>query len=195
MSLPQALVFVGRATLAVQSGEVAVCGRVVSAGTGRVELVADDRVGGPLVIEVHSVEGQVPLTSRMEAVFTLSRSSSSSSGGGGSSCSGAPATPSAVNGAAEGSGTRGLGFEAYLDDDSAAPVALPLPQLWRQSAGAVAESLLAGAVGRCAPPAVIAVCGAKKVGKSTFARYLTNTLLNHFPAVAFLDTGVLLLYC
>jgi polynucleotide 5'-hydroxyl-kinase GRC3/NOL9 len=37
---------------------------------------------------------------------------------------------------------------------------------------------------------VIVVCGAKNCGKSTFSRFLTNTLLNRFPQVAFLETDV-----
>ena len=41
-----------------------------------------------------------------------------------------------------------------------------------------------------AAPAVIVVCGSKKVGKSTFCRQLVNSLLNHHPAVAFMDTGM-----
>ena len=36
---------------------------------------------------------------------------------------------------------------------------------------------------------MIVVAGAKKVGKSTFARLLVNTMLNHVPCVAFLETG------
>eukprot|EP00887_Chlorella_sp_A99_P005329 scaffold1.g5329.t1 len=170
----RALLFVGRGTLAVQSGEVAVAGRVVSAATGPMELSADERVGGPLILQVHSAEGQVPLASRSEAVFSLARSSDQ-------------VAPRAVAGSAAAGRPARLGFEAYLDDDPAAPVALPLPPLWHQAAGEVAASVVAGAaVG--AQPALVVVCGAKKVGKSTFARLLTNMLLNHHPAVAFLDT-------
>ncbi len=36
-------------------------------------------------------------------------------------------------------------------------------------------------------PAMVAVCGSKNVGKSTFARLLVNSLLNAHPHVAFLD--------
>jgi hypothetical protein len=37
---------------------------------------------------------------------------------------------------------------------------------------------------------VLAVCGAKNVGKSTFARFLVNSLLNRYKQVAYLDTDV-----
>ena len=36
-------------------------------------------------------------------------------------------------------------------------------------------------------PAMVAVCGSKNVGKSTFARLLVNSLLNAHPRVTFLD--------
>ena len=48
--------------------------------------------------------------------------------------------------------------------------------------------LAALAASRQACPFIIAVCGAKGVGKSTFARLLVNSLLNHCSNVGFLDT-------
>lgn len=37
---------------------------------------------------------------------------------------------------------------------------------------------------------IVAICGAKNVGKSTFARFLVNSLLNRYKEVAYLDTDV-----
>lgn len=60
---------------------------------------------------------------------------------------------------------------------------LVVPPRWNAIAAAVAESH----VGVGGPTSVV-VCGAKGVGKSTYCRLLTNTLLsNGCPGVAFLD--------
>lgn len=80
-------------------------------------------------------------------------------------------------------------FSLHLADDPAAPRHLPFPAAWQQAAAEVAQSVAAGPPG---VPAVIAVCGSKNAGKSTFARHLVNSLLSTHPVVAFLDTGALL---
>ena len=36
----------------------------------------------------------------------------------------------------------------------------------------------------------VAVCGPKGVGKTTFCRFLVNSLLNYHPVVAFLEADV-----
>lgn len=41
---------------------------------------------------------------------------------------------------------------------------------------------------RAAVPTCIAVCGAKGTGKSTWTRFMLNSLLNHHHQVAYLDT-------
>ncbi|KAK9828014.1 hypothetical protein WJX81_000356 [Elliptochloris bilobata] len=69
----------------------------------------------------------------------------------------------------------------------AAPAATPIPAEWRQAADSIAAASAA-----CAsaghPAAVVAVCGSKGTGKSTFARLLVNALLSRGSGcVAFLD--------
>lgn len=193
----QALVFLGRAVLEVQSGEVTALGATLTSSSGAVELAADERCGGALLLEPGQPEGAVPLAATGSAVLCLTRATSSSSGGGG--VGGPPATPvpsaEVAAGAAGGSAAhqQQLGFEVWLSSDPTAPPAPPpLPPLWHQAAGEVQHTLAAAAAqgdGGPAQPPVIVVCGAKKVGKSTFARFLLNSLLTRHGCVAYLDTG------
>jgi polynucleotide 5'-hydroxyl-kinase GRC3/NOL9 len=149
----------------VQSGEVDVAGSVLSASSGPVQLCCDDHNGCALAIDVVSTEATVPLA-----------------GPGGVALSIASCPP--------GSGVdrRGRSFDVFLDGDPAAPAVLEEPRAWRDAAAQLAASVAGGAEAG-APPAVLAVCGAKNVGKSSFARLLVNVLLNSHPCVAFLDTG------
>lgn len=184
----QALAFVGRASLAVQSGEVAVQGAVLTPASGAVELCADERGGGAALVEPGAGVGTVPLAASGAAVFTLTRLPGSSS----SSSSAPPGTPRQQAQGAQGETQRQLGFEAWLASDPTAPrTPPPLPPLWHQAAGEVGHTLQQQQqqLGGVGGPAVIAVCGAKKVGKSTFARFLANALLSQHPCVAYLDTG------
>ena len=62
------------------------------------------------------------------------------------------------------------------------------PQEWKDVAYTIASSIsdamAAGVVGH---PPVICVCGGKNTGKSSFCRYLVNTLLNYNSSVDYLD--------
>ena len=191
-ALLQGLLFVGRASLVVQSGELSVFGSLITAASGSLCVCADERCGGALLLEPGAALGTVPLAASATVVFTLARST-----GGGAGFGGPPATPLSrqqQGDAAEPGSTsttsssrRQLGFEAWLSGDPAGPAAPPpLPPLWQQAAGEVGETL-----GQLPPgvPPVIVVCGAKKVGKSTFARFLANSLLTRHASVAYLDTG------
>lgn len=51
---------------------------------------------------------------------------------------------------------------------------------WEAAASSVAQF----------PAAIVFICGGKNTGKSTFARYLVNSLLNRYTKVGFLDTDV-----
>ncbi len=182
--------FAGRATLAVQRGEVSVCGGTVNAASGPIDLAADDRCGGPLLLQPGAGASTVPLAaSGPAAVLTLSRAAGGATGG--------PPSASAGDGAAAAAAAapkrhHTLGFEVWLDSDLAAPAPPPpLPPLWHKAAGEIAASIQQQQQqqqGGAAPP-VIAVCGPKKAGKSTFARLLANSLLSCHPCVAYLDTG------
>ncbi|CEG44771.1 nuc156 family protein [Plasmopara halstedii] len=58
---------------------------------------------------------------------------------------------------------------------------------WQATVNTLVSSLLAK--GATASQKIV-VCGGKRVGKSTFCRYLVNTLLSKFKIVAFLDTDL-----
>jgi polynucleotide 5'-hydroxyl-kinase GRC3/NOL9 len=173
----------------VQSGELSVFGSLITAASGSLEVCADERCGGALLLEPGAALGTVPLAASSTVVFTLMRCTGSGAGFGGP-----PATPNprqqqkdASESGSGGGSRRQLGFEAWLSSDPAAPAAPPpLPPLWQQAADEVDETL-----GQLPPgmPPVIVVCGAKKVGKSTFARFLANSLLTRHASVAYLDTG------
>ncbi|KAJ3694113.1 hypothetical protein LUZ60_009593 [Juncus effusus] len=54
-----------------------------------------------------------------------------------------------------------------------------MPPLWADAAESAA-----------AAPVVVAICGPKNSGKSTFSRFLLNTLLHRYKRVGYLDTDV-----
>ncbi|PRW58709.1 polynucleotide 5 -hydroxyl-kinase NOL9 [Chlorella sorokiniana] len=191
----KALVFLGTAVLEVQGGEVTALGVTLSPSSGAVELAADERCGGALLLEPGQPEGAVPLAATGGTVLRITRAAGVSD----RSSGGPPATPLAAGeaGAAAAGGSRQqLGFEVWLSSDPTAPPVPPqLPPLWHQAAGEVQHTLAAAAAaqggagaGQAGQPPVIVVCGAKKVGKSTFARFLLNSLLARHGCVAYLDT-------
>ncbi|KAG0593176.1 hypothetical protein KC19_1G309000 [Ceratodon purpureus] len=61
------------------------------------------------------------------------------------------------------------------------PSATSIPRDWKEAVETITH-------GSSIP--IIAICGAKNVGKSTFARFLVNSLLNRYKEVAYLDTDV-----
>ena len=153
----QRLIFLGKGTLTVHSGEVKIAGRVLSAGSDSCELCAD--LSSAFIISVEATECRIPLAGIGGAAFSI-----------------AGGTP------------EQRGFQVFLDNDPDAPGVFGIPEAWQQAAAGIAESIQAGQAAG-APFPVIAICGAKKVGKSAFARYLTNVLLNNNKSVAYLDTG------
>ncbi|KJE96214.1 hypothetical protein CAOG_06569 [Capsaspora owczarzaki ATCC 30864] len=58
-----------------------------------------------------------------------------------------------------------------------------VPPSWSQ----LADGLVAHRYSRPDPPVILA-CGGKDVGKSTLCRFLVNVLLDHYPAVAYIET-------
>jgi len=162
----QRLVFMGKAILTVHSGEVDIAGSVLTARSLPTEIYTDKTA--PLIISVVATDGRIPLAWSGTAGFSLT-------GGSGSS-------------------PENRGFEVHIESEyEPAVYTLQIPDVWKQAASGIAESIAAGQeVG--APAPVIAICGTKKVGKSSFARYLSNVLLNTHPSVAYLDTGETRLY-
>lgn len=65
------------------------------------------------------------------------------------------------------------------------PDKIVIPDDWRSAAEFIANN------GDCPPiPPIVVACGAQNVGKSTFARFLVNTLLRRYKKVGYLDTDV-----
>ncbi|GAB4817782.1 hypothetical protein N2152v2_004828 [Parachlorella kessleri] len=142
--------------------------KVCQPGDAPVELCADVRVGGPLLLEPLVAEVEVPRASG-QAEVTLTIASS----------------PTACSTTVSFGGTGQPNFSVHLSDDPAAPQLLLFGLPWQQAVVEIVESV---AHNSSAAPAVIVVCGSKKAGKSTFCRQLVNSLLNHHPTVAFMDT-------
>jgi polynucleotide 5'-hydroxyl-kinase GRC3/NOL9 len=157
----QRLVFIGKAILTVHSGEIDIAGSVLTARSLPAEIYTDETA--PLIISVIATEGRIPLALSATAGFSLTGSNINSG--------------------------ENRGFELHVESEyEVSAHILQIPVVWKQAAAGIAESIAAGQeVG--APPPVIAICGTKKVGKSTFARYLSNVLLNTHSSVAYLDTG------
>jgi hypothetical protein len=157
----QRLVFIGKATLTVHSGEIDIAGSVLTARSLLTEIYTDETA--PLLISVVATEGRIPLATSGSAGFSLA--------------------------GASGSTPENRGFDLHIENEyHAAAHILEIPVAWKHAAAGIAESISAGRVVG-APPPIIAICGTKKVGKSTFARYLSNILLNTHSSVAYLDTG------
>lgn len=147
---------------------------VLTVQSGEIELAGNIRSAGggplrlsvdsdaPLRISVAAIDATVPLSGTGRAAFSIS-----------------------------GGSTQRKSFEVLLASDTRAHKPFEVPPDWRQVATTIASSVDAGRTAG-GPPAVVVICGAKKVGKSTFSRCLTNNLLNTLPCVAYLDVGELL---
>ncbi|XP_050221403.1 polynucleotide 5'-hydroxyl-kinase NOL9 [Mercurialis annua] len=59
-----------------------------------------------------------------------------------------------------------------------------IPQQWSDAANSIAYD------SSTSPPPIVVVCGARNCGKTTFSRYLLNTLLHRYRKVGYLDTDV-----
>ncbi|KAJ0977933.1 hypothetical protein J5N97_013407 [Dioscorea zingiberensis] len=68
--------------------------------------------------------------------------------------------------------------------ENAGAAAAIIPPSWEKAAESIARR------GSTAPPPIAVICGPKNSGKSTFSRYLINTLLPRYKKVGYLDTDV-----
>ena len=162
----------GAGVLTVHSGEIDVAGHTMSASCKPLRLDADEDF--PVVIASVSAEARVPLAGTRGAAFSIDYPPPSSPAEGGKKLEGHH---------------KSTGLQVYLETDPEAPkLVSEVPPAWRDGAASVAASVAAG-LAAGAPPPVIAICGAKNVGKSSFARFLVNRLLNAHPVVAYLETG------
>ncbi|GIL43267.1 hypothetical protein Vafri_1041 [Volvox africanus] len=75
-------------------------------------------------------------------------------------------------------------FNLYHPTDQRAPPSMLVSKEWAQAVEDVCSAACSGA------PLVLAVLGAKGMGKSSLVRLVANRLLDECPAVAFLDTDV-----
>ncbi|KAH7681914.1 Polynucleotide 5'-hydroxyl-kinase protein [Dioscorea alata] len=70
------------------------------------------------------------------------------------------------------------------ENDGAGSAPVIIPPSWEEAAEFIARE------GDTAPPPIAVICGPKNSGKSTFSRYLLNTLLSRYKKVGYLDTDV-----
>lgn len=70
------------------------------------------------------------------------------------------------------------GFTFVLDPKPGVYRGFDIPSRWLELGHAFSQDTI--------PPTIL-VCGPRKVGKSSFCRYITNNLLNFFPRVALAD--------
>lgn len=158
------LLFVGSGTLKVLSGEVEVGGNIRGARHNALNITVHQAIA----ISVVSTEATIPLLGHGGAAFSILYNNTS-------------ATES----------KRQPSFQAMVESECTDPEWVsahpPFPPSWVQLATDIAQSVGQG-LRSGAPPAVIVVCGAKKVGKSSLTRLLANVLLNHHRCVAYLDS-------
>ncbi|CAB4011216.1 Hypothetical predicted protein [Paramuricea clavata] len=81
--------------------------------------------------------------------------------------------------------TADLGFTLFFELPSACSPLIVSPS-WKAILGLIESHSNKKDVGS----PVVLVCGGKNVGKSTFARYLTNTILNTQKPLYYLETDV-----
>ncbi|XP_015578649.1 polynucleotide 5'-hydroxyl-kinase NOL9 isoform X1 [Ricinus communis] len=71
-----------------------------------------------------------------------------------------------------------------LETEEASSPSIHIPQEWSEAANTIAYD------SPTSPLPVSLICGAKNCGKTTFSRYLLNTLLQRYRRVGYLDTDV-----
>ncbi len=180
----------------------------MTAHSGDINISADARVGGPLVLEAVNASTQIPLSGGAPAILTLQSwvpapwgEANGHTGTGVASPTPVTATPVTGQRAQPSPEKNGIQpanpeqKEASVpctfqmrEPSEAAAAATAAPNnyclQWRQAAAAIAEQDLTAEH----PAPVIAVVGSKQVGKSSFARLLINSLLGRHASVAYIDT-------
>ncbi|BDA42877.1 Polynucleotide 5'-hydroxyl-kinase NOL9 [Coccomyxa sp. Obi] len=163
------LYFEGKAQISVTRGAIWLNGTFLEAGSAKTAICADTVLGGALPIEAVPSGTQVPHP-HQDVQITFHP----------------PVEPGASTTASNTNGGSSAGDRWWVLPDGAR-AAPHIPQDWREAAAgvsaAIAEVCAAGRSGGRA----VAVAGAKGTGKSSFARLLANSLLNHVQRVAWLD--------
>ncbi|CAL8467483.1 g7021 [Coccomyxa elongata] len=163
------LYFEGKAEISVTRGAVWLNGTYLEAGSAKTTICADAVLGGALPIEAVPSGTKVPHPHQdVQMSFHPPMESGES------------AT------ASNSSGVSPVGPRWRVLPDGAC-AAYHSPQDWREAAAGVSAAIAeACAAGRSGGRAV-AVAGAKGTGKTSFARLLANSILNHVPRIAWLD--------
>lgn len=182
----------------------------VTPGRSTIDICADMRVGGPLVIEAVNSGVKIPCIGGTPALFSLqscqprpwvvqsatqaAQSAEHKSVALGSiSTDAKPAVPAAgedsVSSGERIQGESGASFlldvqQPHLSSAATSHAAHQTPQAWTQAA----IDIVARIASNPKHPHTIAIVGSKQCGKSSFARLLVNSLLESCPSVAFLDT-------
>lgn len=81
------------------------------------------------------------------------------------------------------------GFDPILTE-MPGETALDLSPVWLEAMDDFAEHSKAYVLEESDSPVIGVVCGSKNAGKSTFSKIMTNRLLRHFPAVAFINCDI-----
>lgn len=154
--------FVGRGAMTVERGAVELSGFRLQASSDPLLLAADASL--PIAIRAEPPDPRIPL----------------------SPLGGSRVRIKSVRDEFDGQSSVDNTFQTLIDDHSTG-IDVSLPPIWAQAAEDIVANSSSPVTTHPFPP-VIAICGGKKVGKSTFARYLVNKLLNTHPSVAHLET-------
>eukprot|EP00884_Botryococcus_braunii_P005046 jgi/Botrbrau1/14542/Bobra.0212s0009.1 len=191
LAMGQVVLFSGQAKISVEGAALDLMGATVEALAPPLEVHAELAGDGePLPIRAKPPASlQVPHSPAQAAVFcvrplsqgTLGTGSFPHRGGGQDGAAGAPGETAASTDVQ----IPEAGFRIWWPTDDELESVRCVPPQWEE----VIQMLLdeVGQKSRARAP-VIAVCGSKGVGKSTFGRLLMNRLLPKTGCVAFLDT-------
>lgn len=186
-----------------------VCRCTVTPSRSTIDICADMKVGGPLVIEAVNSGITIPCIGGTPASFSLqscqprswaiqsakqaARAAGCSSLADSISTDLEPASHAVREDSAtyvdriQGESVASFSLEVqqplYLSAAAAHP-AHEIPEAWRQAA----IDIVACTASNSKHPLTIAIVGSKQTGKSSFARLLVNSLLESCASVAFLDT-------
>ncbi|GLI68858.1 hypothetical protein VaNZ11_013403 [Volvox africanus] len=188
----QSVLFVGEAILQVLHGAVRVAGKLVTVESPPLVLSTGGRFSLAIKIVGEAYVTQVPFAASQEVVEVSLQSRPP-----------LPLPVRSVGTAADRQGPRtGQGdqedaaaavpstapspctFDLYHPTDQRAPPSMLVSKEWAQAIEDVCSAACLGV------PVVVAVLGAKGMGKSSLARLVANRLLDECPTVAFLDTDV-----
>jgi polynucleotide 5'-hydroxyl-kinase GRC3/NOL9 len=179
LTADRCVVFSGRARLVVSVGNLLVFGKSITPESGRVDLIADENYGGPIIIQTAAGTATIPLATPATATFTLLPSFQRTSNSKSKHSTTTTTTTSTT-----------YTYQIINLQD----IHPPCPDLWNEAAINISSPSTLSSSSTCtsksplSPPLVAAIAGPKRMGKSTFSRLLVNSLLNKHSAVFYLDS-------